>query len=79
MKIISISLATIIIVLANIECQVRMVISIFSEGAKAPTSHIDSNRLDLFKESWPVNGVLTGVGMRMNYLLGKKEKVDIVV
>lgn len=74
MKIISISLATIIIVLANIECQVRMVISIFSEGAKAPTSHIDSNRLDLFKESWPVNGVLTGVGMRMNYLLGKKEK-----
>lgn len=73
MKIVS-TITTIFLVISYIECQVRMVVTIFAEGAKAPTSHIDSNRLDLFKESWPVNGVLTGVGMRMNYLLGKKEK-----
>ena len=45
----------------------------FRHGARAPNS-IDSQSLDKTKEKWTTPGELTAVGMRMQYLLGLRNR-----
>ena len=49
----------------------------FRHGARSPT-HLDSKNLDLLGEEWDKEGALTGVGKRMQYLLGYRNRLRYV-
>ena len=47
----------------------------FRHGARAPQGYIDTvKRLDYTLESWDNPGELTGMGKRMHYLLGLRNR-----
>ena len=49
----------------------------FRHGARAPIN-IDDEFNDLFKEHWTNPGELTGVGQRMHYLLGLRNRIKYI-
>ena len=49
----------------------------FRHGARAPIT-IDENFTDLVKEKWNNPGELTGVGQRMHYLLGLRNRIKYI-
>ena len=49
----------------------------FRHGARAPMA-IDENFTDLVKEKWNNPGELTGVGQRMHYLLGLRNRIKYI-
>ena len=61
--------------LINISIQEKLifVMTHFRHGARAPNS-INKNNLDKVNELWTIPGELTAVGMRMQYLLGLRNR-----
>ena len=49
----------------------------FRHGARAPMA-INSNFTDLVKEKWSNPGELTGIGQRMHYLLGLRNRIKYI-
>ena len=49
----------------------------FRHGARAPMA-IDGNFSDLVKEKWNNPGELTGIGQRMHYLLGLRNRIKYI-
>jgi hypothetical protein len=49
----------------------------FRHGARAPMA-IDSKFTDLVKEKWNNPGELTGIGQRMHYLLGLRNRIRYI-
>ena len=49
----------------------------FRHGARSPIA-INSNFTDLVKEKWSNPGKLTGIGQRMHYLLGLRNRIKYI-
>ena len=49
----------------------------FRHGARAPMD-LDDNYTDLVKEKWDNPGELTGIGQRMHYLLGLRNRIKYI-
>ena len=49
----------------------------FRHGARAPQA-IDNNYLDVFGEKWTNPGELTGMGQRMHYILGLRNRIRYI-
>ena len=49
----------------------------FRHGARAPMA-INNNFIDLVKEKWNNPGELTGIGQRMHYLLGLRNRIKYI-
>ena len=49
----------------------------FRHGARAPMD-LDDNYIDLVKEKWDNPGELTGIGQRMHYLLGLRNRIKYI-
>jgi hypothetical protein len=49
----------------------------FRHGARAPMD-LDDNCIDLVKEKWDNPGELTGIGQRMHYLLGLRNRIKYI-
>lgn len=52
--------------------ELRFVWTMFRHGARAPEGGLDEDSKDIFGNFWNSPGELTEVGMRMQYLLGRK-------
>ena len=50
------------------------VLTHFRHGARAPQKYFNNTHLDYIKEKWERPGELTGVGQRMHYLLGRRNR-----
>jgi hypothetical protein len=50
----------------------------FRHGARAPMSIDDATFEDLLKEKWTNPGELTGIGQRMHYLLGLRNRIRYI-
>lgn len=62
------------IVVSNAE--IRFVFNMISNGASSPNSeHLNAINEDIFGERWDEPNHLTPVGMRMQYLLGRRNRV----
>lgn len=58
------------------KAEIRFVFNMISNGASAPNSdHLNSINEDIFGERWDDPNHLTPVGMRMQYLLGRRNRV----
>lgn len=58
------------------KAEVRFVFNMISNGASSPPSeHLNSINEDIFGERWDDPSQLTPVGMRMQYLLGRRNRV----
>lgn len=67
---------TIISCVAITKSEIRFVFNMISNGASSPTSnHLNSINEDIFGERWDDPNQLTPVGMRMQYLLGRRNRV----
>lgn len=67
---------TIISCVAITKSEIRFVFNMISNGASSPTSnHLNSINEDVFGERWDDPNQLTPVGMRMQYLLGRRNRV----
>lgn len=52
----------------------RFIFSIFRHGARAPQSKVNNQGVDMLGNKWESPGELTEVGMRMHYLLGRRNR-----
>ena len=66
-------ISTLILINITISDQLIYVSTHFRHGARAPMK-VDSNYRDHIKEVWRNPGELTGVGQRMHYLLGMRNR-----
>jgi hypothetical protein len=67
---------TIISCIAITKAEIRFVFNMISNGASSPTSdHLNSINEDVFGERWDNPNHLTPIGMRMQYLLGRRNRV----
>jgi hypothetical protein len=57
-----------------IQAELRFVFNIFRHGARGPSLHKDK-LTDILGKTWQGDGELTGVGMRMHYLLGVRNRI----
>ena len=63
----------------NSEQKLIFVMTHFRHGARAPQNYYDqTNYLDYVKEHWDIPGELTGVGQRMHYLLGIRNRIKYI-
>lgn len=63
----------------NSEQKLIFVMTHFRHGARAPQNYYDqANYLDYVKEHWDIPGELTGVGQRMHYLLGIRNRIRYI-
>ena len=65
------------IVNSQLNDKLIFVMTHFRHGARAPT-HLDSKNLDILGEEWDKEAALTGVGKRMQYLLGYRNRLRYV-
>lgn len=68
-------IVSLICLIEMINCELRLVFTMFRHGARAPSSGLDSNNNDMLGENWQSPGELTSVGMRMHFLLGHRNSV----
>ena len=63
----------------NSDQKLIFVMTHFRHGARAPQNFYDQEKyLDYVKEHWDIPGELTGVGQRMHYLLGIRNRLRYV-
>ena len=63
----------------NSEQKLIFVMTHFRHGARAPQNYYDQEKyLDYALEYWDIPGELTGVGQRMHYLLGMRNRIRYV-
>ena len=62
------------ILLQIIVCEIRFAFSFWREGARAPELTSNEDNVDILGESWNSPGDLSPSGMRMHYLLGRRNR-----
>lgn len=63
----------------NTEDKLVFVMTHFRHGARAPQNYYNQEKyLDYIKEHWDIPGELTGVGQRMHYLLGIRNRLRYI-
>ena len=62
---------------ADIQDKLIFAVLHFRHGARAPQA-IDDQYLDVFKEKWTNPGELTGMGERMHYILGYRNRIRYI-
>ena len=74
MRSIVVMLVLLCILLHVIVCEIRFAFSFWREGARAPELVLNENNVDILGESWNSPGELSPSGMRMHYLLGRRNR-----